>query len=145
MSNKPVIGSFLKHYVPSIRDVLWWMFITDDDLRGSGLFRRPKPSELQNAVTGHHLEWKSLPLSVTGATNRCSDSAEFPEMCGWERDDISHWRGLSKTESGSTEIFSFFSGQLYSFGNFDCKSEGKRVKNCKQPETEQPCKWDYIF
>lgn len=30
----------------------------------------------------------------------------------------SHCSGLSNTESGSTEIFSFFSGQLYSFGNF---------------------------
>ncbi|KAG7270073.1 hypothetical protein CRUP_012074 [Coryphaenoides rupestris] len=28
--------------------------------------------------------------------------------------------GLSNTESGSTEIFSFFSGQLYSFGSFVC-------------------------
>lgn len=31
---------------------------------------------------------------------------------------LSHCSGLSNTESGSTEIFSFFSGQLYSFGNF---------------------------
>lgn len=31
---------------------------------------------------------------------------------------LSHCSGLSNTESGSTEIFSFFSGQLYSFGSF---------------------------
>lgn len=48
----------------------------------------------------------------------------------------SHCSGLSNTESGSTEIFSFFSGQLYSFGNFVCterehmrgKQAGKKEK-----------------
>lgn len=37
---------------------------------------------------------------------------------------FAHCNGLSNTESGSTEIFSFFSGQLYSFGNFVYKKKG---------------------
>lgn len=32
---------------------------------------------------------------------------------------LPHCNGLSNTESGRMEIFSFFSGQLYSLGNFD--------------------------
>ena len=41
-------------------------------------------------------------------------------VVGFSSDGVSHCSGLSKTESGRTEIFSFFSGQLYSFGNFVC-------------------------
>lgn len=33
---------------------------------------------------------------------------------------LSHCSGLSNTESGRTEILSFFSGQLYSFGSLVC-------------------------
>lgn len=57
----------------------------------------------------------------------CSSSPTLEE-CVWVAlfscDDVFffllHCSGLSNTESGRTEIFSFFSGQLYSFGSFVC-------------------------
>lgn len=39
---------------------------------------------------------------------------------------LSHCNGLSNTESGRMEIFSFFSGQLYSLGNFDWTEGGEK-------------------
>lgn len=45
----------------------------------------------------------------------------------------SHCSGLSNTESGSTEIFSFFSGQLYSLGSFVCT----KTNHIQVPRGEQ--------
>lgn len=55
----------------------------------------------------------------------------------------SHCSGLSNTESGSTEIFSFFSGQLYSFGNFVyTKRKNRHGETCRQlNKTKQKLKY----
>lgn len=44
------------------------------------------------------------------------------EMWGGDTGSQSYCSRLSNTVSGRIEIFSFLSGQLYSFGSLDCKT-----------------------
>lgn len=82
------------------------------------------PSTVHNRNSAAALA--ALSQSSSRGSEMCT-AGRLRHLSGWRRSlgrDVprrppsTHWSGLSNTESGSTEIFSFFSGQLYSLGSF---------------------------
>lgn len=124
----------------------------------------------RQTCSDHRQEWNSLWLSIVGTTYLRTLTAQSFCMarevsCSWWSTlevcvcgcfcwyflviklSLSHCSGLSNTESGSTEIFSFFSGQLYSLGNFVYTKRNDIQSKTGKPlnKTNQKLKYKLLF